>query len=78
MSSQNIVRAWKDAAFRNGLTEAERAALPPNPAGVVELSDADLGKVSGGFLFSRWVCTPICTRVCTQGSYCCTYGHLTC
>jgi len=75
MSSQNIVRAWKDAAYRNSLTEAERAALPPNPAGVVELSDADLGKVSGG-IFSG-VCTPICTKFCSERSYCCTH-HIPC
>lgn len=50
MSPNNIIRAWKDPAFRSSLTEAERAALPPNPAGSIELSDADLGKVAGGFL----------------------------
>ena len=50
MSSKNIVRAWKDPAYRNSLSAAERAALPENPAGVIELSDADLGKVAGGYL----------------------------
>ena len=45
-----VCRAWKDPAYRNSLTEAERAVLPPNPAGSIELSDADLGKVAGGFL----------------------------
>jgi mersacidin/lichenicidin family type 2 lantibiotic len=48
MSTRNIVRAWKDRAYRNSLSDAERAALPPNPAGSIELSDADLGKVAGG------------------------------
>jgi len=48
MSNINIVRAWKDSAFRNSLSEAERAALPANPAGSIELSDADLGHVAGG------------------------------
>jgi len=60
MSSQNIVRAWKDAAYRNSLTEAERAALPPNPAGAVELSDADLGCVAGGVINTKW-CSLICS-----------------
>jgi mersacidin/lichenicidin family type 2 lantibiotic len=38
----DIIRAWKDAEYRNSLSEAERAALPPNPAGIVELSDDDM------------------------------------
>ena len=48
MSNVNIIRAWKDPIYRNSLSDAERAALPPNPAGAVEISDADLGKVAGG------------------------------
>jgi mersacidin/lichenicidin family type 2 lantibiotic len=53
MTSQNIVRAWKDAAYRDGLSEAVRAALPPKPAGPVELSDADLGCVAGGIINTK-------------------------
>ena len=49
MSSKNIVRAWKDPAYRNSLSETERAALPANPAGAIELSDADLGQAAGGY-----------------------------
>lgn len=48
MNALDIIRAWKDAAFRASLTEAQRAALPANPAGMVELSDADLDLVAGG------------------------------
>jgi mersacidin/lichenicidin family type 2 lantibiotic len=50
MFSNNIVRAWKDPAYRNSLSESERAALPANPAGSIELSDADLMHVAGGFI----------------------------
>ncbi len=50
MSNSNIIRAWKDPVYRNSLSERERAALPPNPAGAIEISDADLGKVVGGGL----------------------------
>jgi len=35
MSTRNIIRAWKDASYRNSLSDAERAALPPNPAGSI-------------------------------------------
>ncbi len=42
----DIVRAWKDAAYRNSLTPEQQASLPPNPA---EVSDAELDQVAGGF-----------------------------
>ena len=44
----DIIRAWKDAEYRNSLSEAERAALPENPAGLIALTDEDLGAVAGG------------------------------
>jgi mersacidin/lichenicidin family type 2 lantibiotic len=44
----DIIRAWKDAEYRNSLSEAERAALPPNPAGIVELPDDDMHIARGG------------------------------
>jgi mersacidin/lichenicidin family type 2 lantibiotic len=48
MSKVNIIRAWKDEAYRLSLSEAERAALPANPAGKIELSGSDLEQVVGG------------------------------
>lgn len=44
----NIVRAWKDAEYRDSLSDEERATLPPNPAGAIELDDEQLGMVTGG------------------------------
>jgi mersacidin/lichenicidin family type 2 lantibiotic len=44
----DIIRAWKDEGYRNSLSEAERAALPENPAGIVELSDEDMQIAWGG------------------------------
>ena len=58
MSNKNIIRAWKDPAYCNSLSEAEQAALPPNPAGSIEISEADLGKVAGAALKCS---VPICT-----------------
>jgi mersacidin/lichenicidin family type 2 lantibiotic len=46
----DIIRAWKDEAYRNSLSEAERAALPENPAGFIALTDEDLGAVAGGMV----------------------------
>ena len=44
----DIIRAWKDPEYRESLSEMELAALPEHPAGMIELSDADLGGVAGG------------------------------
>ena len=48
MSNEKIIRAWKNAEYRLSLSEAERALLPTNPAGAIELGDADLDVVVGG------------------------------
>ena len=48
MTDINIVRAWKDETYRQSLSASEQAALPINPAGMIELDDADLVDVSGG------------------------------
>ncbi|HKS26454.1 MAG TPA: mersacidin/lichenicidin family type 2 lantibiotic [Pyrinomonadaceae bacterium] len=51
MRKINIVRAWKDEDYRQSLSEAERAMVPQNPAGMIELDDRDLGAVAGGTVF---------------------------
>lgn len=48
MTNVDIIRAWKDEEYRMGLTEAERAELPEHPAGLVELTDAQMAAVAGG------------------------------
>ena len=48
MKTKDVIRAWKDAGYRQGLSEADRANLPAHPAGMIELTDADLGAVTGG------------------------------
>jgi mersacidin/lichenicidin family type 2 lantibiotic len=47
MSRLDIIRAWKDQAYRQSLSEAERAALPANPAGAVELTEEEACAVEG-------------------------------
>ena len=72
MSKSNVIRAWKDPAYRSSLSQAECAALPDNPAGSVEISDADLGKIAGG----RWDPSILCTiqAACTWFMVCNTRG----
>jgi mersacidin/lichenicidin family type 2 lantibiotic len=50
MSNLNIIKAWKNAAYRKSLSAAELAALPSNPAGSVEVSDEALGKTAGAVI----------------------------
>jgi mersacidin/lichenicidin family type 2 lantibiotic len=48
MSTEQIIRAWKDEAYRKSLSEVERAQLPEHPAGLVELTDEQMESVAGG------------------------------
>jgi mersacidin/lichenicidin family type 2 lantibiotic len=48
MSRIDVIRAWKDQAYRQSLSDAERASLPENPAGSVELTEAEADAVVGG------------------------------
>jgi mersacidin/lichenicidin family type 2 lantibiotic len=57
MSKNDVVRAWKDPKYRQRLSAARKAALPPNPAGAVELTDEQLGQVSGGVPYPTGACT---------------------
>ena len=72
MSKKKIIRAWKDPVYRNSLSENERAALPPNPAGAIEISDSDLGWVAGGELPNSSLCT-VCPSTFTCTFTCPTY-----
>ena len=44
----DLVRAWKDEAYRHKLNKEQLHTLPANPAGELDLSDNDLEAVCGG------------------------------
>ena len=48
LTVNDIIRAWKDKNFRDNLSEEQRAQLPANPAGLVEIDDEQLVQVAGG------------------------------
>ncbi len=48
MTLRNVIRAWTDPVYRASLGEAERAQLPENPAGIIELTGTELEFVAGG------------------------------
>jgi mersacidin/lichenicidin family type 2 lantibiotic len=45
----NVVRAWKDEAYRQSRSTEEQAMLPTNPAGEIELTDTELEAISGAY-----------------------------
>jgi mersacidin/lichenicidin family type 2 lantibiotic len=47
MSILDIIRAWQDPEYRNSLSSAERAMLPANPVGEIELTEGELTEVIG-------------------------------
>jgi mersacidin/lichenicidin family type 2 lantibiotic len=58
----DIVRAWKDAAYRGSLSADELSQVPANPAGAIELSDEELDGIAGGM-----------TNVSIGATSCCEY-----
>jgi mersacidin/lichenicidin family type 2 lantibiotic len=79
----DIIRAWKDEGYRNSLSAAERAALPPNPAGFIALTDEELGAVAGGRIpmsndesecpgkpTAIGCVSEYCSRLCLSWDYC--------
>ena len=64
MSQADIIRAWKDPSYRKGLSSAELAALPENPAGKVELTDDELD--GSDTLLATTYATCTCTTATRQ------------
>jgi mersacidin/lichenicidin family type 2 lantibiotic len=69
MNNIDIIRAWKDAEYRQSLTSDELKQLPANPVGEVELSESDLAQVvggsTGGIVCSLLLCQSV--LICSQG-----------
>jgi mersacidin/lichenicidin family type 2 lantibiotic len=64
MSITDIIRAWKDETFREGLKDL---SLPEHPSGQIELSDASLNGIQGGLL-STVTIIDCSWNVCTMKS----------
>lgn len=48
--SNKTINAWKNEEYRMELSDEERAILPANPAGIVELTDEALDELVAGSL----------------------------
>jgi len=77
MSHHDVIKAWKNPAYRNTLSPAEQAALPSNPDGNVELLDEPMGHFAGGVARNPPPHTALCrTQIaCTVFEEC---SNLTC
>lgn len=86
MSVTDTIRAWKDKSYRNSLSAEQKAAMPENPAGLVELPEDVVQSVSGGgkafqliqaptaFFSGSWLCN--CkgiSNAMSATSTCCCY-----
>jgi len=79
MSKLDIVRAWKDEEYCDSLSDTQRASLPQNPAGVIELTDAQLSAAGGGNqeILTTIITLPICpTFYMCSLTVCLTYTAL--
>ena len=84
MNAAAIIRAWKGESGRTAV--AAGATYPENPAGIIQLSDKQMGGITGGAgptptipgvcdlasgaLPRPLVPTPACTETCTIESGC--------
>jgi len=72
----DIVRAWKDETYRQQLSSEEQALLPANPAGELELSDAELLAIHGAHGGTEFEATGDCFQTIGDSSTCVTNGNV--
>jgi len=63
MRKSDVIRAWKDPAYRATLTAEELAQLPGHPSGALELRDEQLRAVTGAVALTTAIdCTEFTFR----------------
>lgn len=81
MKREQIIRAWRDQDYFLSLSDEQRAGLPENPVGMIELSQEALANVLGASHSTCWVsCHPYSTECCQSNdcSSCFSGGSLCC
>ncbi|HSF43118.1 MAG TPA: mersacidin/lichenicidin family type 2 lantibiotic [Thermoanaerobaculia bacterium] len=76
MNKDQIIRAWRDADYFFSLSEEQKAHLPGNPVGMIELSQDALTDVLGASHSTCWnschrTQDPCCSDTCYSASCCC-------
>ena len=79
MKPMEIVRSWKDEEYRQALAAESRTRLPEDPAGLVELTDAELGAIGGAGEDRTWGGCYSMNVVCpgSNGLFCSFWGCAT-
>lgn len=57
MSLNHIIESWRDEEYRESLNNETRSLLPTNPAGEIELTEAELTDIDGGNFPWSWILT---------------------
>lgn len=65
MSADEIIKAWKDEEFRLKMSGEDLESIPPNPAGLVELTDEALDELIAGSLAEDSCCWSSCNSTVT-------------
>ena len=68
MRKIDVQRAWRDGEYYLSLTEEERAQLPANPAGLIELGAGELAAITGGVCTTThqsWCYNSACATKCS-------------
>jgi len=65
MTTDQIVRSWKNDSYRLSLSLDEQALLPDNPAGLSELTDAELLGIDGGSFTTVLISIAVSIAICT-------------
>jgi len=48
MSTEHIIRAWRDEEYREALNAEQSEILPESPVGAIDLSEQELAEAEGG------------------------------
>jgi mersacidin/lichenicidin family type 2 lantibiotic len=48
MSTEHIIRAWRDEEYREALNAEQSEILPESPIGAIDLSDQEMAEAEGG------------------------------
>jgi mersacidin/lichenicidin family type 2 lantibiotic len=64
MSQLDIIRAWKDEEYCESLSATQRASLPQNPAGIIELTDDQLAAAGAGLAAEQQPILSITLPIC--------------
>lgn len=80
MSTEQIIKMWKDPVLRRSLPEEELTDIPENPAGLLakELNESELALSAGGhYCGSGWVPSYTAECTCASGITVCNWSRCT-